>query len=409
MAVYFVYRSPYEGPSGKHLKRFPDDDTVLDWFRNSWRFLGWGEGEPPAGEGKPARVRRRRAGREAVDRLSDTLGCDVYGFGTLFERAAEHDLPPPASDRQLDEYLQQYLYSEGPILYRPHLLTVKTDDDELELAYHFFDDHYLARHGKRAAFLLHDGWQLPGGHGKAGFRASEPTSELKPAGKGEGTTYLIFHAFYDSSNLIDLPGGYRIKGARVPDLARYLARVRPPEDWPLELLLLRSQLLAEPRGATAAERAFLREVLADPRDDATWLVYSDWLEEHGLPRAGRVVLERALRAVSHYPPDRLSYEDAGPSKLATATVGEAREVVERAADNPWPRLTYDPKKSLVHVEDHLAQLCLHTDRWDGVDLYHQWFLFDDLWAGAHPDLATALLRYARTWDVLSPGRPAEED
>jgi hypothetical protein len=33
-------------------------------------------------------------------------------------------------------------------------------------------------------------------------------------------------------------------------------------------------------------------------------------------------------------------------------------------------------------------------------MYHQWYLFDDLWASAHPDLANAILRYASRWDVL---------
>jgi hypothetical protein len=46
-------------------------------------------------------------------------------------------------------------------------------------------------------------------------------------------------------------------------------------------------------------------------------------------------------------------------------------------------------------------LCLHTDRWDKRDLFHQWFLFDDLWAAAHPALADGVLKFARRWDVLS--------
>jgi uncharacterized protein (TIGR02996 family) len=31
--------------------------------------------------------------------------------------------------------------------------------------------------------------------------------------------------------------------------------------------------------------AFLRAIRADPADDAPWLIYADWLEEHGDPRA----------------------------------------------------------------------------------------------------------------------------
>jgi hypothetical protein len=70
------------------------------------------------------------------------------------------------------------------------------------------------------------------------------------------------------------------------------------------------------------------------------------------------------------------------------------------------------EKCRVHVEEHLAQLCLNTERWRDfhrADLYWQWIFFDDLWATAHPVLANAILRYARCWDVLSPGRPADRE
>jgi hypothetical protein len=62
----------------------------------------------------------------------------------------------------------------------------------------------------------------------------------------------------------------------------------------------------------------------------------------------------------------------------------------------------------VRVEEHVAQLCHNTEHWRShhrVDLYHQWIFFDDLWAAAHADLANAILRYARCWDVLSPDGP----
>jgi hypothetical protein len=35
MSVYFVYRSHYEGPSGKHVRRL-DADSVLGWFQAVW-------------------------------------------------------------------------------------------------------------------------------------------------------------------------------------------------------------------------------------------------------------------------------------------------------------------------------------------------------------------------------------
>ena len=64
MSVYFVYRSHYDNPSTKYLKRFADG-SVLEWFRNHWAHLAHAE--------------------EAHDRLKALLGQDVYGFGSLFE------------------------------------------------------------------------------------------------------------------------------------------------------------------------------------------------------------------------------------------------------------------------------------------------------------------------------------
>jgi hypothetical protein len=37
--VSFIYRSVYEGPSGKLVRHFPDA-TVLDWFRRVWDEAG---------------------------------------------------------------------------------------------------------------------------------------------------------------------------------------------------------------------------------------------------------------------------------------------------------------------------------------------------------------------------------
>jgi uncharacterized protein (TIGR02996 family) len=375
MTVYFVYRSHYDNPSTKHLKRF-DDASVLDWFRNRWEHLVHAD--------------------KARERLKALLGCSVYGFATLFEAAAEHRLPAPATDRKLDQYLNEHLYSEGPIQYQPHLLSVQTDDDELELAYYFFDDHYLARHGKRAAFLLNEDWQLPAGAADKGARPSEPTIELKPAGRGEGATYFAFLAWYDSGNLSDLEGGYRIKGVRLPELARHLALVKPQEGWPFELRLLRSQLFAEAGKPGGPEEGFLQEIRNNPGDDTPWLVYSDWLQEHGHKPAGSVILQRALAGASRCPVgfvcNSLSVREFGLGDIPEARQ-ELKGLVKQVG-----RPAKSTAKLPVHVEEHVAQVSLEPGMW------HHWVLFDDLWAGAHRDLANAVLRYARTWDVLSPGR-----
>src|SRR6266542_3411355 len=165
MAVYFVYRSHYEGPALKHLKRF-SDATVLDWFRNRWTGIA--------------------DRQEANAWVTREMGCRVYGFGSLFDAIAEHDLPVPRTPRQLQDTLEQHLYAEGEILCTPHAIQVLTDDDELQMAYYFFDDHFLARHGDRAAFLLHEGWRLPAGQTDSTFRAGTATTALRPRGRWTG-------------------------------------------------------------------------------------------------------------------------------------------------------------------------------------------------------------------------------
>ena len=57
-------------------------------------------------------------------------------------------------------------------------------------------------------------------------------------------------------------------------------------------------------------------------------------------------------------------------------------------------------KSLIHVEEHLAQMCLDGSHGTG-PYFGQWILFDDLWAVAHPELADALLTWCSRWDVLT--------
>jgi uncharacterized protein (TIGR02996 family) len=358
MTVHFVYRSHYDAPSGLHHRSFPEA-TVLDWFRSHWEGVLYDD--------HPER------------RVEKWLGAEVYGFGSLLNAIAENELPPPRSERQLAGLLEEHLYLEGELLAGPHLLQMLTDDDEIQMAYYFFDDAYLAKHGRRAALLLNDGWRLPGGEGDGEFKPSEQTTRVGKA-RGKGTTYLVFNDFWDSGNLDDIEGGYRIEGIRLPELVQFLARHETPDVgccFHYDMNALRSQLFPEGKKAKAPEDPLIFAIRAEPKDDAPWMIFDDWLKDRGEERsAGACLLERALRGVARQP-------------LET-----------------YPNWKPDRKKTLIHVEDHMAQMCRHVDRWGWgrkkSDMYHQWYFFDDLWASAHPDLANALLRYARRWDVLTP-------
>ena len=100
MSVYFALRSHYEGPAGGVLRRF-DDESILAWFQRHWQGA---------------------TGEASYALAESALGCDVYGFATLFQEIAEHELAPPRSDRQLRALLEEHLYAEGEILYSPHAL-----------------------------------------------------------------------------------------------------------------------------------------------------------------------------------------------------------------------------------------------------------------------------------------------
>ena len=78
MSVYFVYRSHYEGSSGKHVRRL-DGDSVLGWFQGVWE--------------------RAKQADDASEWVKSEIGADIYGFDSIFEAARDASLPAPEDDR----------------------------------------------------------------------------------------------------------------------------------------------------------------------------------------------------------------------------------------------------------------------------------------------------------------------
>jgi uncharacterized protein (TIGR02996 family) len=76
------------------------------------------------------------------------------------------------------------------------------------------------------------------------------------------------------------------------------------------------------------ERAFIRAILADPRDISLRLVYADWLEECGGPKC----LRRAEYIRTECQMDLLPSEDARKSKL-----GERLNALRAAIGHDWWR------------------------------------------------------------------------
>lgn len=171
-----------ESPFSKRVVRLADA-TVLDWFRR-----GWDCADPD-------------------EWIASELGGDVYGLESVFEEAQERRLPKPESVDELRSLLHEYLWVEGDegfIRLDEHGLRVRTDDDEVDLAYYFLEDPAP----DRVAYLLHDTWPLPG---DATDAEADAVYSVRISWEHIGT----------GTNL-DLTGAVVFPGVSLPDLAGHL-------------------------------------------------------------------------------------------------------------------------------------------------------------------------------------------
>jgi uncharacterized protein (TIGR02996 family) len=333
MPVYFVYRCQYGAPSGKHVRRF-EHDTVLDWAQAVFRQF-------PTTDAASA---------YAAELLG---GLYVYSFDGMFVIDDGHaPLDPPRTMHDVAAWFSR-MYDQGQAN-GPHHIQLLTDDDEIEMAVHVFDDHYRAANPGKADFLLHGGWELPPGDADGGAGPLPATPPIAPPGGGDGVLYCVSSFADDSSNLSDLSDAGHIAGLRVPDLARYLL-LHPDEDGQDYALgeagRALERLLRTPAGEDAG---FLLAIRDEPDEQTHWGAYTDWLQERDRPPAGLHLLDRALRA------------------------GDARG-----------------KENGVNVTAHMAQWFVPGGSPE------QFIFFDDRWAAAHPALAAGALTFATRWDVLS--------
>ena len=285
------------------------------------------------------------------------LGGDVYGLDSIFEAARRHSLPRPETTGQLRELLHEHLYVEGDedyIRLDDHSLRVRTDDDEVELVYFFLDDRVMASASSRVAYLLQS-WPLPADvSDPASFSPEVSVEPVTPSGTGDANAYAVFLTFYDGDSLASAEH-IAFLGVGLPELAEHLRAADPDggDKWPPELLVLRA--------------------LIAPGEDT---------------------IGPALERCNRWPGFDLN---ADPWPNLPGDHDEAhRRAMERLTTHQYAE-GRRPESSLLVVDDHLAQLAMHCSEPFG---YQQWFLFDDAWAAAHPDLAQSLLRYANQWDPL---------
>ena len=339
--IWFVYRSHYEGPLSKRVRRL-SAPSIVAWFK--------------------AQLEEARTSLSPKDVGEAEIGGRVNGFGSLFEAAKTQSLHTPKTTVALRKMLREHLHVEGGednLKLDDHTLRVLTDDDKVKLAYFFFDDDAAQKHADRVAFLLHDDPRLPDGDADGPFTPPVEVPALSPKGSGEGATYACLLTFHDGESI---PGKAAVfPGVRLPELAAHLRKVVPDskqaaasadelETWPVELRLLRAML--------------------DEGDGS---------------------LAPALGRAAAYPLGGVAAKNH--STLGVGEHADARAEFLAAAEGL--KHGGDPSKSIVHEGAHVAVLCAHTSERFG---YQQWILFDDRWAAAHPDLAASILHYSHGWD-----------
>jgi hypothetical protein len=383
---WFVYRSPYEGPSGKRVWRLPDR-SVLGWFQRLW-----------AATADVVEIEDEAHAHDWVDaQLGPDLGGPVYGLTSVFVDGHQHGLPAPATWQELRALVQAHLYVEDEARVGEHSVRASTDDDEVPFLYYYlFDDTVAIAHPDRVAYLLHEPWELPDrADGDGGFEPGVPVTALTPSPSGgHGATYVAtIPPTDDDSGWCPDWKPFVLHGVRLPDLATWLRSVTPGSfeaavagspsheprrftDWPQVLLLLRALLDPHGRRLTPALRRYCRLPSPNPT-----LADSDWLfDAHDAAHA------QALHIFAHSLLRR-------PDLRVDPRRGPQRDPQR------------DPRACRVRETAHLAQMALHDPWGPG---HNQVFLFDDVWAAANPHLARSLLRCAApsTWDPFDDGRDA---
>lgn len=335
MKIYFVYRAHYNKPNTKHYKEL-EGKSILSWWQKHWK-----------------------ATEDPFQLVCDVFGNYIYGLAPLFEAINNHRVGFPSTMSDLAEAFETFAEVSG-IEVGEHYLQAITDNDDLELAYYFFDEVYAEQHPERVAYLLENDWGLPTEANNGTF---EPENEL-PSLVAAGDTYFTCQAFYTPSNLTDLDTeqlSARLAAPKLTALLSWFDEAKPTADWPDELQLL--WLLHQNR-PDATLRDLLEEIMAHSQELGDLLISGE------APRIEKASDETyALGQVNDW---RLRW---------------AKEGTER----PRSRLQYSR---------HLIQMSLFVESEEEDFLYHHWIFFDASWASENPHLANSILRYAQRWDVL---------
>ncbi|MGI5153092.1 hypothetical protein ACQEVC_43105 [Plantactinospora sp. CA-294935] len=96
---------------------------------------------------------------------------------------------------ELRELLDEHLWveSDDPIRLDERGLRVRTNDDEVDLAYFFLEDEAVDAHPDRLAYLVNGTWPLPSGAAASGatFTPDLVLRVVGPPGPGSDSVYAV--------------------------------------------------------------------------------------------------------------------------------------------------------------------------------------------------------------------------
>lgn len=353
MSVYVIYRSAALA-AGKFVCRF-GERGMMDWFRAIWNPI---EGEA-----------------EAKEYASRLFGRPLLEFACLFNEIAEKGLLPPRNVLELVKYLGSVMEIADSREGAHYLELLTCDGEGNDAAFHIFDDEHAAEYPARVSYLMYDSWQLPDGDRTAGFSPHDQVPELFPRGEWTGSTYVVAAAEPGQGTLHELannPRCLRLRGVRLRELPRYLFSVHPNGEFPALIRSMHRDLWnVLDNQLSCGEETPLEDVARAPLDDAKWSAYAEYIEAREQTLGWQYLLDRLLRVTAVNLPNLDGINDEAGRVLVQGHIAQTS--------------FYDPE---LCPDDRVA------------DQYHNWILFDDLWAGANPDMANSILRFASRWDVL---------
>ena len=171
--LVFLARVPYDVPSGRHLFHV-NEDSWLSYFQKIWH------------KGLTAK---------------QALGINSYGINPLFDAMKKHR--PPKTEEQLRSFIEKNCYNWG-VKTENGMFEFLSDDDELDMSYHFLNSSFASKNQELLKFPLHQGW-LP--------------REVRPQKQSKPKTWVVSRMPSSSgdSNLWDI---FEVDGVRLDQIGK---------------------------------------------------------------------------------------------------------------------------------------------------------------------------------------------